>query len=431
MPLLDVSDPSNNAAVQSALDAVGSVDPEHEPFVRRVLDQCSDSVLGGQARVLLAAFEQARGRNSEAAALYRLGLPQIWGSGTRAEANALVNYALVCLVQRRSFEGLALLRRACEFAEERARTLVELEDWTRLKPMLAKINALLPELEAQPRAYVEMVAVTTQIEAAFRMSDAAAAESALERLPELAFDDDRRALPFHLAIVHATLGRTAEALEQIAVVRGLPPGPERYTASTLEVEIHCRLASTPADQLRQPIEALLDILEGAQEEEGAEEHSAGDRLVMAGRLARMLDESGGAGDLAQRALRIAAGGVIERIAELERFLRALPQLCFAGPEEQSILDDHRERFLARHEEILDLVHTMLDAAPGDATQFETADGADPLWVCVCAWCRLLRGPDGLWLPVRKLEVPTGAVRVTHGICQRCREKTLSQMRSVR
>jgi len=70
---------------------------------------------------------------------------------------------------------------------------------------------------------------------------------------------------------------------------------------------------------------------------------------------------------------------------------------------------------------------MLEAAPDDATQFETADGADPLWICVCAWCRLLRGPDGLWLPVRELDVPTGAVRVTHGICEACRDTALARL----
>lgn len=434
---LDVSDPVNRDAVQAALDEVLSVDPVHEPFLRRVLTACSDEVLTGQARVLLAAFEQSRGHNSDAAALYRAGLPMVWGSGTRAEANALVNYALVCLLQRRNFEGLVLLRRFAEYAERLdnldaqalgkayvARTLVELEDWERLDPLLAELEELLPSLDVARRPYVEMVVVTTAIEAAYRRKGSAPPASPLDRLEQLDFEDDVRALPYHRAIIHATAGRTAEAIEQIELVRSLPPGPEPYIAATLDIEIACRAEATPVDQLRPQIVELLDLLEGA----GLDEHSAGDCLVMASRLVRLLARRGDVDDLAARALRVAAGGTIERIAELERFLRALPQLCFAGPREQVILDDYRARFLARHEEILDAARAMLDAAPDETTAFDATAHGDPMWVCVCAWCRLLRGPDGLWLPARELDVPSGAVRVTHGICQRCRGIELRRLR---
>ncbi len=433
---IDVSDPANGGAIQAALDEVGSVEAHHEPFVRRVLDECPDTLLSGQARVLMAAFEQVRGRHGEAAALYRRGLPEVWGSGTRAEANALMNYALVCVIQRRAFEGLVLLRRACEFAEERdnldalalakaylARTLTELEDWERLDPLLAEMEALLPQIDATRRPYVEMVAVTTQIEAARRRGDAETARRVSDRLPALPFDDDPRSLPFQRALVFATEGRAAEAMEQVAIARSYGEGPQTYAAVLLEIEIHCGAVDVPLEQLRPQMTELLDLLELEQRER----HSAGDRMIIAGRLARLLSDSGGADDLARRALRVAAGGVIERIAELERFLRALPQLCFAGPRERAILDDHRARFLARHEKLLDVVYGMLEATPDDASQFESADGNDPLCICICAWCRLLRGPDGLWLPVRKLDVPTGALRVSHGICESCRDAALGRI----
>ena len=39
-----------------------SVDPVHEPFVRRVLDECEDTLLNAQAQVLMATFE-ADGRH--------------------------------------------------------------------------------------------------------------------------------------------------------------------------------------------------------------------------------------------------------------------------------------------------------------------------------------------------------------------------------
>ena len=59
---------------------------------------------------------------------------------------------------------------------------------------------------------------------------------------------------------------------------------------------------------------------------------------------------------------------------------------------------------------------------------QTSDGTP---FSVCAWCKRLRGPDGIFLALRHFEPERHALHVSHGICPKCFLRERSALRGRR
>src|SRR5205085_2718704 len=102
---------------------------------------------------------------------------------------------------------------------------------------------------------------------------------------------------------------------------------------------------------------------------------------------------------AGRAYDLAASAAIERLAEVDRFLFAHPDVASPRPEDLAIFSDYRRRKSGEHEEIRAAVSRWLLAEARAGRRHVDAIAPDSDFVVVCSWCNALRTRQGSWIPL--------------------------------
>ncbi len=123
-----------------------------------------------------------------------------------------------------------------------------------------------------------------------------------------------------------------------------------------------------------------------------------------------------ADELAHEALALASEACLARIQAAERATHDIPALAEATPDDWQILADFRRRLRDEQAAVLATVAEVLQ--PG-APAFELLVRDD--MICICAWCSRVRTASDAWLPVAHFVPATGAIAVTHGMCEACME----------
>jgi hypothetical protein len=118
---------------------------------------------------------------------------------------------------------------------------------------------------------------------------------------------------------------------------------------------------------------------------------------------------------ARDAFALAAEAALQRLVEIHRCTRNLPDLKVAGSGDAELLADFHERLVHSQAEIS---HALTELLGNPGAAMEALDIVDGLFV-TCAWCRRVRSQDLLWLPVEKFLPTATKFRVTHGICPDC------------
>jgi hypothetical protein len=148
---------------------------------------------------------------------------------------------------------------------------------------------------------------------------------------------------------------------------------------------------------------------------------AGRRVDTAQRLAELIDRLPEGHAVAALAWREAADAAYDRLGELARAQRELPELASLTSEDHETLARYRSRFLARHRLLIDHLRDRLMGAREQSDLPSWATAAPGGFAAVCAWCRCVRDQDGTWLPLGHFLSTSGPhLTVTHGICDRCR-----------
>jgi hypothetical protein len=214
------------------------------------------------------------------------------------------------------------------------------------------------------------------------------------------------------AEVLAAAGRFAEAARGLEEAEPAPEA-ESLAQGIVRLQVAAHLDSEAA--VEKGAIALIERLDT----QGRELLPPGRLMHLAESVGRILTEHGQATRLAHRAFELAGEAALLRMGELDGFLRELPHLRHASPEDREMLAAWRERFVAAHGGLLDAVADLFGNDSGAATRLTPPGRSDPPIVCMCAWCRRIRGPEGAWIPLRRFEAPRGRFVLTHGICEAC------------
>lgn len=384
------------------------------------------------AQAVLAQRLDVDGRGEEAEALLREVLVAARGSGTRVERGTLANLVWMCLNRGREAEALVLarytLRRMTAAGDAWGSAilldqLAHLYGWAHAWDEVRKVVEALALLEpkADPAWRTKVVVMRERHQA--RIAHAAGAiDDALASLDRAEAGVVRAIEPGVLRGIARTrvrmlldAGRVEEAGRRLDETRATPT-VERVEEAVLRARV--AVASAPPGPARREVELALAML--AMRGPGAA--SPGVRVRAATELAPSLRTRAELSDLVVRVYDVAAGAVVERLAELETFVRDTPEVGRPTPSDLRLLDAMRVRFLAEHAELgRALVRLHAAAGPGAADALARLHDVATGFVCVCAWCQRVRTRDGGWLPVQQFLplAPRGPFEVTHGMCDAC------------
>jgi hypothetical protein len=212
------------------------------------------------------------------------------------------------------------------------------------------------------------------------------------------------------------LGQPAEARRCVATAQPLGPHGDPVGLSLRAVDLEARLAVHDADAVAD-VEAFLRVVDGP----AASRVGPGMRLYFGDRLSRALDAASLGPQVAARARETAVGACLERLAELERFLRVGPAHVRATPDDVDVFRDQQRRGFDRWRQIHAAVAERIRTSPEERRALLSSLGNDRGMVTVCAWCGRVRHRDGGWFPVHAfvpLDLPA-VVPTTHGICETC------------
>ncbi|MFO0934005.1 MAG: hypothetical protein U1E39_15060 [Planctomycetota bacterium] len=428
-------DPRRPGAVERwrfLFDRTGA-NPRLEAPLRRALELgLPPGELTWTAKAVLAQRLDVDGRGDEAEALLREVLVAARSSGTRVERGALANLVWMCLNRGREAEALVLARytlgRMVAAGDAWGEAilldqLAHLYGWGHAWDEVRKVVEALGDLE--PRAdpgWRAKVAVMRERHLARIAHASGAIDDALAALDRAEAGVERAVEPGVLRGIGRTrvrmlldAGRVEEAGRRLADLTATPAG-ERVE----EVVLHARVAvaSAPPGPARRAVELALAML--ALRGPGAA--SPGVRVRTATELAPSLRTRADLADLVVRVYDVAAGAVVERLAELETFVRDTPEVARPTASDLRLLDAMRVRFLSEHAELgRALVRLHAASGPGATDALARLHDAGTGFVCVCAWCQRVRTRDGGWLPVQQFLplAPRGPFEVTHGMCDAC------------
>ena len=358
------------------------------------------------------------------------------GQADSAEASAFVDLARFCVGAGREFEALVTARHAEALFERldrpfgialarlhRSAVIQQLRDWVRLPAAIAAVETMLSRLgEREARRFraslldrrAHAALSRGLIELALRHVDEAEALAKEGGTGPTAFDDPRagdllRALAFLAGRRHE------EAL--FAADRALASGDGRdrrgMHARCVRLEARVRLGER---RVEDEARAILDDCVA-----GATTLGAGRRREYATGVAHALSSFPPALRTMRHAFEVAALAAFERAVEVDRFVRAFPEIAVLRPDDVETFADYRRAGLSEQAALGTAVVLALERAVEEGRaplpMFGDADGL----TCVCAWCQRVRARDGIWLTVQQF-LPlrsAGPFQLTHGICGEC------------
>jgi len=299
--------------------------------------------------------------------------------------------------------------------------LAEMREWGEFDALLPRAAELVTALPADAPDTVPPALFAMRLRSAMERGEPETALAMLNALPPARSD--------HIyAIHHASwresvrgavltqLGRLDEAADLLArTCEVVEPGTRRWYA-LLERQATCAALRADDEDLRDAASKAL----AAPIADMLKRLGSGRGLRISVSLAKALRDRG-LDELACDALDRGAICAIERIREIDRVVRDLPELSFVTIDDRALLARVRKRFSTEHRELLRAL----------ATLFERAGTAEEPWFAgllsgdhavVCAWCARLRSDEGQWMPVGHLMPHDGPLRLSHGICETCLEQ---------
>lgn len=419
---------------------VSREDPSRDATTRTVADLAAshgtpDGKLDGER--LIAECELRDDRIDDAERRLRRLLARTRGRGDRIEMEICHALSLTFSVARREIETLVTARHAFDVASRipsvhpvyLANTGTALVDayWSigdvaRSLAQLERLEAVAARLSEPDATRLRRSIHDRRFDVALSEGDVAAAERHLERAEAEKARDlktpgfDPNALFWSRPRLLLERGRYEEVADWLA--RQAVTGDAQLPKSIgwAQVDLTVRLKTGRTEGLAPRVEAHL-----AQLEDGVRNGrvGTGTRLRYARNLGRSLLVEGAHPDLAARAFRAAADAAFDRIFEIERCVRDLPELSSAPPEDLAALAEYRARFVDGHREVLLSLRDLLAETARRHALPAWARGGDGHLVSVCAWCRSVRDADGRWLPLGHFFSSTTDLPVTHGICEPC------------
>lgn len=365
-------------------------------------------------------------------------LDEVRGRRDPLEARVLLLLAYLHVRRSQEFEALVLAHHADQILEasakapERLRLLAKMRLCNALsgfEDALEEREAALDEFMSLATSVPDAVAWSftawgfgTRAELLLDLGRVAQARDALEELrlraaslPYIPWN------PAHLELLLSRVehreGELGPARERMARAQA---DLERQHGSAIEVDVQAgKLALEAGDTegARGAFDGLMDRVEEAVECDPA---GAARRLR---HLLEIAHTTSGRPDLARehvRATELAACDALRRVAELDRCVRELPEARAVPRSAFRVLVRHRERFVRRHAELLDVLAGLITAGSHAAARVfppPRCDGGADL--CVCAWCLCARSLDGAWLPVGQFAPQSARIRISHGICEDC------------
>ncbi len=447
-PTLDPARPEDLPRIGALLVGGCGAAPSLAPLWRRVRAS-GEPRLAVQAADRLATIARRAGEHEEAEAQLRWALLNALPLGGRVAGDVLASCAADAIQDGREFEALAYVRRAAPLLDAgapawhraftawiEARIATQLEDWPRQREATERFAALAADSTQLQRLRAAPDVADLEGQRALSLGDPAEALQAFERVEagwapfgglsaeaRLALEADRvRAL--------VSAGRPGEADQRArlnlwsAAADDLRTVPLRLAA----LDAARALGAEPG-ALKGEAEALLTLL-GSTPEDHRLRPAA--RRGLATRLATMLDGLPGCSPLARRAYDLAASFSLERLLEVERFCRELPELAQPADRDLALLNSYRARMHARHRALPAAVarHLAWALAEGHpvSAHLPCEDGLVP----VCAWCQRLRIRGARWLTVQQFFplAPARGLRVTHCICDRCADGVRRELTSL-
>ena len=345
-------------------------------------------------------------------------------------------YAVHCGRSKRDLEALVLARRAVAMLDRGgdansalharymlAHQLADLEDGPRAARVLDEIEAIVPTLSANHRAVTRLWLHTRRAEAhrvqgrwEEALAEIAAAEELGARLPSAGWNAAWG--PRMRALAYRGLGRTAQA--RAAIGKGAPPERPDGAASIDALEVRLLLdVDEGSPHTAEAAAAFLDRVEAAPRSH----LPPGARLRTLREVAPVLARLPALAPAARRAYDLAASAAIERLAEVDRFVREHPEIASPTAEDLAIFAEFRRRKAGEHADLRAAVSRWLVAeAQAGRWRVDALAPASSDLVLVCAWCNALRTQAGAWIPLPDFLpiVSEGPIRVTHGMCATCR-----------
>lgn len=387
--------------------------------------------LRSPASIFLGRVDADEGRLGAAEERFRSALARERGRGGEGEYFAASSLATLWHRGNREFEALVLSRRLLRLSERLgeetrirfarmmvAGALANLGEWDLLAEAVGTIDRSLegrePGHERTVRFYVRLFAARRAL--ALGDLDLAAAETEAASAAELrglSLEGERRTLLLLRARCAEAGGRPVEALRLVEEALGAR-GPRNVGAlETLACLARLRFQGGDAAGGMAAARELLGLLE----EDGTPVHGTGQVVEAAATLGRVLRSGAPGSAEAGRAWDAAARAVLQRIHEIDRCLRELPELSVIEPGDETILQRSRVRFVQEHRVLLDRVRVALSA--GGRLPVFPREGP---YLKVCAWCVRVLGEGAAWVPVAHF-LPIGdGLPVTHGICPPCAER---------
>ena len=217
-------------------------------------------------------------------------------------------------------------------------------------------------------------------------------------------------------------GDPRTALERIDLARADKARNRRpYMESRLAlVAIEAAAALGDKARWQKELESLLTLAEtsGRPAAGPRPSHRAAVGWRVGVEIARLATAAGTDEEFVERALAAAGDCLVDRLLEIERFSRLLPEP--AGDESEDAIR-YRTRFRDRYPELIGPLERAFERRRGDLPISLIDPTAE---LTCCAWCLGVKSQE-VWIPVGHLIPRNEAIPLTHGICPRCidREKT--------
>ena len=425
---LDVDD----ARAERRLRLLWEKDGRRDPIVARLAARAMRARAPGLAALaeVVAAECVSEAQDHERAETLLVDLlARHRGTGSDLELRCASSLAEVYRRQGRDHETLLLARRALALAHAAGRadfvamaafrlveTLAELDEWEAHGPALADFAAAMERVGGRAGGPLWSVLWAHRAEAAVLRGDADGAERAaaeLERLRPGPTDPRGRAwAPCVLARVDLALGRVDAARARLDAAEAEPDG---RTDDLLLTEIAWAGRARRPDLARAAGKELLERLERPV----VGPRASGRALRATRELVDLFASLPADEDALRRVYDVAGGAILERMAQLDRAMRRVPELSDAAPEDRRVLERSRARFQVQQAAVLDgaaaVLTRRLRAGEAPLPDFDR-DGS---YLRVCAWCRRVAMANGTWLPVGHYIPRHAPFHLSHGICPDC------------
>lgn len=349
------------------------------------------------------------------------------------EIRALNNLVTLYAREERSFEcivlGRVLVERStvagdtahvCKGLISIAGALQEFNDWERMEPVLAELDAHVSTMTlGEERGSKQIPLLGLRVARASALGYADEARALVGVIDGVCAEYDFPATYERYRFqLHIDIARRAEdwvglreLLDQLAAV----DAPLAFGG--LDVDDHrCQLALESGDHAEALVHAnrLFELLTSQPQET----LGLAQTYRWSSSLARSYNRMG-RDELSNRAYEIASTAVARRILEIGSSLETLPELREMDADDRAALARYRLNFGEQQEDLLEAVGSLFRRNTELAREVLERHRNESGLLPVCAWCRAVRVRSGAWTPIGHL-VPTEQwLAITHTICEDC------------